>query len=266
MSRTAECGPIDEPIRQDNTAARGPIDEPIRQDNTAARGPITSPIRQDNSQLNLETLKSTINYELYRDLDKIQKLGCQQSVHFITKNFAHVRNDIKNAVNKINLLFDSNGYFPLSTIVLDKSGEYIRQSNTKYNVYIQWPAAAQNNRTNICTIKGYFYYSTNREPVIIRNAVVPVQSNNGHPHRRDIAICLTIQLGVFYDLDFVLNEPNIQEYITSTLFIDKRPKLYDDMVCNINRMMIQPKHNKIPSYLRNIIHELHMLFEISDKL
>ena len=266
MSRTAVRGPITSPIRQDNTAARGPIDVPIRQDNTAARGPIISSIRQDNCQLNLETLKSTINYELYREPDKIQKLGCQQSVHFITKNFVHVRNDIKNAVNKLNLLFYSNGYFPLSTVVLDKSGGYIRRSNTKYNVYIQWPTTTHDNRTNICTIKGYFYYSTNREPVIISNAVVPVQSNNGHPHRRDIAICLTIQLGIFYDIDFVLNEPDIREYIKSTLFIDKRPKLYDDMVCNINRMLIQPKHNKPPNYLRNIIHELHMLFEISDKL
>ena len=264
MSRTAVRGPIDAPIRQDNTAVRGPI----RHDNTAVRRPITSPIRHDNCQLNLETLKSTINYELYREPDKIQKLGCQKSVHFITKNFVHVRNDIKNAVNKLYLIFYSNGYFPLSTVVFDESGEYIRQSNTKYNVSIQWPATAQHNRTNICTIKGYFYYSTNREPVIIRNALIPVQNNNGHPHRRDIAICLTIQLGVFYDIDFILNrdEPDIREYIKSTLFIDKRPKLYDDMVCNINRMLIQPKHNKPPSYLRNIIHELHMRFEISDKL
>ena len=248
------------------TAVRGPIDAPIRHDNIAECGPIDELIQHDRCQLNLQTLKSTINYELYREPDKIQKLGCQQSVHFITKNFVHVRNDIKNAVNKINLLFDSNGYFPLSTIVLDKSGEYIRQSNTKYNVYIQWPANMQNNRTNICTIKGYFYYSTNREPVIIHNELIPIQSNTVNQYRRDIAICLTIQLGIFYDIDFLLNEPDIREYIKSTLFIDKRPKLYDDMVCNINRMMIQPKHNKIPNYLRNIIHELHMLFEISDKL
>ena len=117
MSRTAVRGPIDAPIRHDNITVRGPIDEPIRHDNIAECGPITSPIRQDRCQLNLQTLKSTINYELYREPDKIQKLGCQQSVHFITKNFVHVRNDIKNAVNKINLLFDSNGYFPLSTIV-----------------------------------------------------------------------------------------------------------------------------------------------------
>ena len=233
---------------------------------TAVRGPITLPIRQDNCQLNLETLKSTINYELYRDPDKITKLGCQKSVHFITKNFVHVRNDIKNAVNKLNLLFYSNGYFPLSTVVFDESGEYIRQSNTKYNVSIQWPATTHDNRTNICTIKGYFYYSTNREPVIIRNTLVPVQSNTVNQYRKDIAICLTIQLGIFYDIDFVLNEHDIREYIKSTLFIDRRPKLYDDMVCNINRMLIQPKHNKTPSYLRCVIAELHRLFEVSDKL
>ena len=228
-------------------------------------------------QLDLETLKSTINYELYRDPDKIQKLGCQKSVNFITKNFVHVRNDIKNAVNKLNLIFYSNGYFPVEIIRQDESNHSgsERLSSTKYNVNIQWPTTTTrgpimstthiNNKTNICTIKGYFYYSTKRDPIISKECI-HVPENNESTRRRYVSICLTIQLGIFYDIDFVLNEPDIREYIKSTLFIDRRPKLYDDMVCNINRMLIQPKHNKTPSYLRCVIAELHRLFEVSDKL
>ena len=231
-------------------------------------------------QLDLETLKSTINYELHRDPDKITKLGCQKSVHFITKNFVHVRNDIKNAVNKLNLIFYSNGYFPVEIIRPDESNhldhyEQERLSSTKYNVNIHWPTTASygpitsmthvNNRTNICTIKGYFYYSTTSDPIISKECIHGPE-NNESTCRRYASICLTIQLGIFYDIDFVLNEPDIREYIKSTLFIDRRPKLYDDMVCNINRMLIQSKHNKTPSYLRCVIAELHRLFEVSDKL
>ena len=84
---------------------------------------------------------------------------------------------------------------------------------------MRWPIMSMthiDNRTNICIIKGYFYYSTKSDLIISKECIHWLE-NNESTHRRDIAICLTIQLGVFYDLDFVLNEPDIREYIKSTI-------------------------------------------------
>ena len=91
----------------------------------------------------------------------------------------------------------------------------------------------------MCIIKGYFHYELD----IITNKKIP----------ENLDICITMQMGILYDTI----RPDTYEKINQVIFIDNKPKLYQDMVCNINRMMLYPKKYKIPKYLQHLIIDLH---------
>lgn len=194
-----------------------------------------------NRQLALNILKSTINYELYKEPGKIRKLQCEKSTDYIIKQFVYLRNDMKTIIMVINQLFHNAGYLPsqYNTVTLRP----IQQGNTEYNVNIQWPN--EYNKTHICTIKGYFHYEL--------NTILPDRLNN-------LDICITIQMGILYDNDF------ISEKIDRFIFIDQKPKLYQDMICNINRMLLYPKKYKIPRYLQDLITNIHTCLVVSHSL
>lgn len=179
-----------------------------------------------NRQLALNILKSTINYELYKEPDKIRKLQCEKSTDYIVKQFVYLRNDIKTIIKTLNQLFDNIGFLP--------------SQHTEYNVNIQWPNTY--NKTHICTIKGYFHYESDIINLDLLN---------------NLDICITMQIGILYETDF------ISEKIDRFIYIDKHPKLYQDMVCNINRMLLYPNKYKIPKYLQDLITNIHTYFEIS---
>ena len=67
---------------------------------------------------------------------------------------------------------------------------------------------------------------------------------------------------ILYNADL----PDTTEKIDRFIFIDGKPKLYQDMVCNINRMMLYPKKYKIPQCLRDLITNMHTCLVISHKL
>ena len=196
-----------------------------------------------NRQLALNILKSTINYELYKDPGKIRKLKCEKSTDYIVKQFVYLRNDIKTIIRSINQLFDNIGYYPSQHTTVTRGP--IQQGNTEYNVNIQWPN--EYNKTHICTIKGYFHYESDTISLDGRN---------------NLDICITIQIGILYNADL----PDTTEKIDRFIFIDGKPKLYQDMVCNINCMMLYPKKYKIPQCLRDLITNMHTCLVISHKL
>jgi len=205
-----------------------------------------------NRQLALNTLKSTINYELYKEPGKIRELRCEKSTNYMIKKFVHLRNDIKTVMNAINKIFYNSGYsphIPRITAIPDEITDMSAYRDTEYNVNIQWPN--EYNRTHMCTIKCYYHYKSDFiAPKILRY----------------LDLCITIQIGILYDPDFVLNIdfPDTSENICGFMFIDKNPKLYQDMTCNINRMMLG-KH-KVPRYLQDLLTELHSIFDISMSL
>jgi hypothetical protein len=205
-----------------------------------------------NRQLALNTLKSTINYELHKDPDKIRELQCEKSTNYIIKKFVHLRNDLKTVINAVNKIFYNSGYSPYITRDnIDPTEPLYR--GTEYNVNIQWPN--QYNRTHMCTIKAYYHYKADfvTSPRI---------------SKKYLDICITIQIGVLYDPDYVLNMdfPDTSENICGFMFINKYPKLHQDMTCNVNLMMVKPKKYKIPRYLQDLITELHYVFDISNGL
>ena len=201
-----------------------------------------------NRQLAPNILKSTINYELYKDPGKIRKLKCEKSTDYIVKQFVYLRNDLKIIIRAINQLFDNIGYYPSQHITTEYDilrPMVIQQDNTEYNVNIQWPN--EYNRTHICTIKGYFHYESD---------TISLEGLN------NLDICITIQIGILYNGDL----PDTTEKIDRFIFIDGKPKLYQDMVCNINRMMLYPKKYKIPQCLQDLITNIHTCLVISHKL
>ena len=190
-------------------------------------------------QLSLNLLKNTINYELYKETGKIRKLKCEKSTDYIIKQFVYLRNNIKIIIEILNRLFYNIGYLPCrhTTIIQDWPEFNEHHDTTEYNVHIQWPN--EYNKTHMCIIKGYFHYELD----IITNKKIP----------ENLDICITMQMGILYDTI----RPDTYEKINQVIFIDNKPKLYQDMVCNINRMMLYPKKYKIPKYLQHLIIDLH---------
>jgi len=200
-------------------------------------------------QLSLNLLKSTINYELYKETGKIRKLKCEKSTDYIIKQFVYLRNNIKIIIKILNQLFYNIGYLPCqhTTIIQDRPELNDHNETTEYNIQIQWPN--KYNKTHMCVIKGYFHYKLD----IIQSDKDRYIEDTNKKIPDNLDICITMQMGILYDTIL----PDIYEKINQVIFIDKKPKLYQDMICNINRMMLYPKKYKIPKYLQHLIIDLH---------